>query len=641
MGESIMQQVVKKILIKKQQSPKPQEPVEQVAPIQVTPTPLMPRIRVLLKPHNPPQSIEPKKITHVPIQIKVKQVHAPISIIVKRKQPDKLDKPAELDKPDNVVLPTEVKPVEQPDKLGEVPITEKSSELVVPKKIKIVVKPQVLPTVDTDLWTEKYRPRELNKMIGNREAIDQIVQWFKSFNCRDPTIPKALLLSGCPGTSKTTVAHLVMKDFGYDIIEYNASDIRSKKLVEENLSKIIDTSRVDKGIRAGCRPFGIIMDEVDGMSSGDKGGMMQLIKTINPLRGCKSNRRTDRERIMNRWIPPVICICNSDYGKKIKELKKECLHIKFDRPTISDLCTVARRVIESEHMKLTDTAITLIAESSQGDFRRLMCLLQDLSKYKDTSIDVDSIILNRQIIAQKVVELNNFDIVKRIFNQHLSPSEINTIYDGNKSILPMLVHENYLNIIDAQTTTFANKLNAICKTIDSISIGDNIDKMIYNSQGWHLQTIHGICSCYIPNYYANIHSRPVTNRVQWTTALHHFSAQKATYKRVLSISNTIYNGRIYDINDIYVLSNLIMYNLLDPNGDFNAAIKLIAKYNITLYYLNKLVKIDQISDKYKKLYTSKIQTRVTEALKHRPDLLKSNNVREHVEHNSDDESDDE
>lgn len=47
---------------------------------------------------------------------------------------------------------------------------------------------------------------------------------------------RAILISGSPGIGKTTAAHLVAKACGYDPLEYNASDARSKKLIEVRLS---------------------------------------------------------------------------------------------------------------------------------------------------------------------------------------------------------------------------------------------------------------------------------------------------------------------------------------------------------------------------------------------------------------------
>ena len=141
-----------------------------------------------------------------------------------------------------------------------------------PQKIKIMLKYQP-EKITSDIWSEKYRPVKLDGLVGNADSITVIRDWFTKFKNKDEGIKKALLFTGCPGTSKTTVAHVILKEFGYDIKEYNASDVRSKKLVKENLDKLITMEQVDRQFRENFKPFGIIMDEVDGMSSGYKGGM--------------------------------------------------------------------------------------------------------------------------------------------------------------------------------------------------------------------------------------------------------------------------------------------------------------------------------------------------------------------------------
>ena len=208
-----------------------------------------------------------------------------------------------------------------------------------------------------------------------------------------------------------------MREFGYDVKEYNASDVRSKKLVEENLDKLITMDQVDKHFREDFHPFGIIMDEVDGMSAGDKGGMTQLIQTINPNRGKRCVKKADKERMCNRWIPPIICICNDAYDKKIKALKKDCLEVKFDKPTIHELCLVIRHVTSHEKMKMTENAEKLIAELAQGDFRRLMFLLQNFVNISKSIIDVNDIYEYYDIISKKTLDLDYYEVTNKIFQK--------------------------------------------------------------------------------------------------------------------------------------------------------------------------------------------------------------------------------
>lgn len=120
----------------------------------------------------------------------------------------------------------------------------------------------------------------------------------------------AALLSGDAGLGKTTTARLIAAEYGYSIVQYNASDARNKKSVElisvgkNNMSLM--GNRTEKTL--------IIMDEVDGMSSGDRGGITAIIDMIKKTK------------------VPIICICNDRQAQKIKSLAGHCHDIKFHKP---------------------------------------------------------------------------------------------------------------------------------------------------------------------------------------------------------------------------------------------------------------------------------------------------------------------
>ena len=121
------------------------------------------------------------------------------------------------------------------------------------------------------------------------------------------------------------------EEYNYDLIEYNASDIRNQKLVKENLKSIMGKISISS-LMGGNKKLGIIMDEVDGMSSGDKGGISELISFINPNKGKRK-----KNRIPINYNNPIICICNNDSEKKMRDLKKECEFVKFSLPSVSEL----------------------------------------------------------------------------------------------------------------------------------------------------------------------------------------------------------------------------------------------------------------------------------------------------------------
>jgi len=113
----------------------------------------------------------------------------------------------------------------------------------------------------TQLWTVRYAPQNLKEVCGNKGQVDKIQQWLHDWydffvlvhsvftyrwDCRPSSVKcgfkkpgkngmnvfRAVLITGPPGIGKTTSAHLCAKLEGFTPIEMNASDARSKKLVE-------------------------------------------------------------------------------------------------------------------------------------------------------------------------------------------------------------------------------------------------------------------------------------------------------------------------------------------------------------------------------------------------------------------------
>ena len=93
------------------------------------------------------------------------------------------------------------------------------------------------------LWTSRYAPQSLKEICGNKAGVDKLLQWlndwsgslacgFKKPGKNAMNTYRAVLITGSPGIGKTTSAHLCAKLAGFTPVELNASDARSKKLVE-------------------------------------------------------------------------------------------------------------------------------------------------------------------------------------------------------------------------------------------------------------------------------------------------------------------------------------------------------------------------------------------------------------------------
>jgi DNA polymerase III delta prime subunit len=116
-----------------------------------------------------------------------------------------------------------------------------------------------------DLWTEKYRPKKISDIIGNEDNISTIVKWITDFKNNVKGTPKVLLISGEPGIGKTSTAHVILNEYGYDIIEHNASDIRGKKSMDIIVKRSLEYTNI-MDLMSGCaKPVAIILDEIDNL----------------------------------------------------------------------------------------------------------------------------------------------------------------------------------------------------------------------------------------------------------------------------------------------------------------------------------------------------------------------------------------
>jgi replication factor C large subunit len=200
------------------------------------------------------------------------------------------------------------------------------------------------------MWSEKHRPKNISDMVGNEESRSAIVEWFTKWKKGT----KPLLLIGPPGIGKTTIAYLAAKQFGYDLIGLNASDVRSKSQINEILSPVLGNVTI-----LGS-PM-IFVDEVDGIHGrGDYGGAEALIK------------------ILKEPTVPIVLAANTDDSDKMKSIKKVVKIITF-RPIPPRLLRVyLENILTKEASKLSPGSLIKVIDKSKGDIRSMINLAQSL-----------------------------------------------------------------------------------------------------------------------------------------------------------------------------------------------------------------------------------------------------------------------
>ena len=211
---------------------------------------------------------------------------------------------------------------------------------------------------DDLLWVEKYRPQKIEDVIGNEEAKATFVEWLKNKH----HTKKAVLLYGPPGVGKTTLVNATANEFGFRIIEMNASDTRTEKAINKIAGPATAFVALDR-FSTESKGNLLFMDEVDGIAGNeDRGGVSAIIKIVEESR------------------VPVIMAANDPDLEKLRPLKKVCMLIRFHQIRIPLIIAMLQKICEREGVKAEFEALERIAQNSRGDVRSAINDLQSLSE---------------------------------------------------------------------------------------------------------------------------------------------------------------------------------------------------------------------------------------------------------------------
>lgn len=290
------------------------------------------------------------------------------------------------------------------------------------------------------MWSEKYRPQNISDMIGNEESRSSIIEWFTKWKKGT----KPLLLVGPPGIGKTTIAYLTAKQFQYDMVGLNASDVRSKSRINEILSPVLGNVSI-LGI-----PM-IFIDEVDGIHGrGDYGGAEALIE------------------ILKEPTVPIVLAANSDTSDKMKSIKKVVKTISF-KPIPPRLMKIyLENILKKENVTLSPGSIIKVIDRSRGDVRSMINLTQSLVTGFNPQTEKSFESINVEDGINTFFKANSLDEARGVlYSMQIDPKlKIDAFYSS-------IVTSN----LDNQT---------LAKLLEIISEADMLYGKIMQTQNWRL-----------------------------------------------------------------------------------------------------------------------------------------------------------
>ncbi|KAL7066728.1 putative replication factor C subunit protein [Cryptosporidium serpentis] len=380
------------------------------------------------------------------------------------------------------------------------------------------------------LWTDKYKPSNIDEVLGNSEVIRKLVTWLNDWRSviiegkkknpskatfspgsRFPQIEninaRAVLLSGPPGIGKTTTANLVAKECGYIAIEMNASDDRTKSVIEDLAENAIGGYTLTDFAHGNINKFNskysenlnsnivLIMDEVDGLGGSDRGGAAALGKLI----------------LKTKW--PIICLCNDRQNEKVRNLASKCYDLRFSRPSKPQIIKRIQEISSKEGLNIEANAVDLLCESVGNDLRQILNELQLMRLSKSTLRFVDMKNEISKPVKDSQVTLDIFSATKKLLTasdaHRLSINDRIEMFFIDFDLIPLLIQENYITAFSGQSSyriSAQSKGNISYGNIDIISQIANLfaEADIYNfklrsNNDWSLLSEIAINCAVIPS----------------------------------------------------------------------------------------------------------------------------------------------
>jgi len=301
-------------------------------------------------------------------------------------------------------------------------------------------------------WTEKYRPKSFGEIKGQNEAIFKIKEFITNFGKKK----KALLVYGPPGTGKTCLAYATANENNSEIFELNASDLRNKEKLKEILRPAVEQKPLKKEKKI------ILVDEVDGISETDYGGLSELLNIIesSPY--------------------PIIITANNIWDRKFNLLRKKCELLRLREINYNIIKIVILDILKKENLMIDDDFITELAIKARGDLRAAINDLQTLSQLKDYF----SVILD-----ERNKETDIFNSLRRIFKEKPS-NEIINIFDS----VNMPIDDIILWLEENIPTEY--KGEELARAYELLSKTDIFKGRIYKQQYWRFLVYENIFLSY-------------------------------------------------------------------------------------------------------------------------------------------------
>ena len=372
-----------------------------------------------------------------------------------------------------------------------------------------------------------------SEILDRTQIVADIKKILNSFDdqCSNVAYKKGIYIYGSPGSGKTHFAVDVLKDLGYDVIKYDAGDVRNKALIDTITSNNVSNRNVLDMMKGRTKKIAIVMDEIDGMNNGDKGGITALIKLIR-------QKKTKKQKLENLTMNPIICIGNYYVDKKIKELIKVCHAFELKAPTRPQMSQLLDTMIGPISNNITENILDKhrpqMLDHIQGDMRKMMFIC-DLYKTKPHLLNENTL---QNIFQIKSFNQDSKKITASLINRPASFQDHNIIMnDNDRTIVALLWHENVADVLDQMPNS--KSMPFYSTILDNMCFADYIDRITFQNQIWLFNEMSSLMKTFYNNRL--YHDAFPENQGK-------FKPTEVRFTKVLTKYSTEYNNSLFIYN---------------------------------------------------------------------------------------------
>lgn len=472
-------------------------------------------------------------------------------------------------------------------------------------------------------WLTEHEPKKSDDIIGNKSEIQKLSKFIKQFsgkkvnpdNIKNPNI----IISGPIGIGKSLAVNLILKENGLEKIVNDLSDISTKKTKNDSGSRTAQTyynSIHQKksmmltnltSVEYKENKVALVFDDISNLSNPKKkDAIKSLIKLNNKYKQI-----------------PIIIIANDKHNKLVGDLRKMITYmvkppsgsksikiineIIMSKPSFMEINGLVNRICKAENINLVkkksdeDDLFVELIEHSQYDIRRLINILSELKQMYGSN-DITMKIFESYLETSKKKDLNLgiYDGARILLNKYTGIDNALTVYSGDRSTVPLILHENYpLNIqLHYPKMSSEKQIDLLVDISKCISESDKVDGLIYSNQCWSLQSVHGFYSCVMPSYHINKNPGKLYTWEKYIyTKDYNKTSIKKINKKVIKKAKENQLLKKLSIDDfLYVCS--ILKELIIAK-DIDSLCELLAPYKFKfLKEINSIISIDKLDHEY-------------------------------------------